>query len=177
MTAEDLLLMKHDDAGKRYELVRGELQEMPPAGGYHGNVAFTIASIIGEYIRGKDLGVGFTAETGFVTGRAPDSVRAPDVAFVSNERLGGRAPDGFVQTAPDLAVEVVSPNDTAVAVDGNVKEYFDAGTRLVWVVYPGTRSVSVHRSPGGVTTLTEGDSLHGEPVFEDFQVRVSELFD
>ena len=76
MTAEDLLLMKHDDAGKRYELVRGELQEMPPAGGYHGNVAFTITSIIGEYIRGKDLGVGLTAETGFVTGRAPDSVRA-----------------------------------------------------------------------------------------------------
>ena len=178
VSAEDLFLMMHDEAGKRYGLVRGELQEMPPAGGYHGNVAFTIASIIGAHIRGKDLGEGFTAETGFVTRRDPDTVRAPDVAFVTKERLaGGRAPDGFVQAAPDLAVEVVSPNDTAVAVDEKVNEYFDAGTHLVWVVYPGTRSVTVHRSSGDSTTLKEGDSLHGEPVFEDFQMRVSELFD
>ena len=178
VTAEDLLLMINHDAGKRYELVRGEIQEMPPAGGHHGNVAFTIASIIGEHIRGKDLGAGFTAETGFVTGRAPDSVRAPDVAFVSKERLaGGRAPDGFVQSAPDLAVEVVSPSDSAAAIHEKVREYFDAGTRLVWVVYPGTRSVTVHRSPSDATTLNEGDSLHGEPVFEDFHVPVSDLFE
>lgn len=177
ITAEDLFLMMHDDTGKRYELVRGELQEMPPAGGYHGNVAFTIASIIGAHIRGKDLGEGFTAETGFITGREPDSVRAPDVAFVSKERLAGeRAPDGFVQTAPDLAVEVVSPNDSAAAIHEKVGEYFDAGTRLVWVVYPGTRSVSVHRSSFESTTLNEGDSLDGEPVFEDFRVPVSDLF-
>ena len=140
-------------------------------------MAFTIASIIGAYIRGKDLGVGFTAETGFVTGRAPDSVRAPDVAFVSKERLaGGRAPDGFVQTAPDLAVEVVSPNDSAAAIDAKVKEYFVAGARLVWVVYPGTKSVTAHRSPDETETLHEGAVLDGEPVFEDFQVPVSELF-
>ncbi len=177
VTAEDLFLMMHDDAGKRYELVRGELQEMPPAGGYHGNVAFTIASIIGSHIRGKDLGEGFTAETGFVTGRAPDSVRAPDVAFVSKERLaGGRAPDGFVQTAPDLAVEVVSPSDSASAIHEKVREYFDAGTRLVWVVYPAARSVTVHRSSGDSRTLGEGDNLDGEPVFWDFRVPVSDLF-
>ena len=78
--------------------------------------------------------------------------------------------------APDLAVEVVSPNDTAAAVDGKVKEYFDAGTRLVWVVYPGTRSVTVHRSPSDATTLKEGDTLDGEPIFKDFHVPVSELF-
>ena len=176
-TAEDLFLMMHDDAGKRYELVRGELQEMPPAGGYHGNVAFTIASIIGAHIRGKDLGEGFTAETGFVTGRSPDSVRAPDVAFVSKERLaGGRAPDGFVQTAPDLAVEVVSPSDSASAIHEKVREYFHAGTRLVWVVYPATRSVTVHSSSGDSRTLGEGDTLDGEPVFDNFLVPVSDLF-
>ena len=177
VTAEDLFLMMHDDAGKRYELVRGELQEMPPAGGYHGNVAFTIASIIGSHIRGKDLGEGFTAETGFVTGRAPDSVRAPDVAFVSKERLaGGRAPDGFVQTAPDLAVGVVSPNDSASAIHEKVMEYFAAGTRLVWVVYPASRSVTVHRSSVESRTVGEGDTLDGEPVFEGFQVPVGDLF-
>ena len=177
VTAEDLFLMMHDDAGKRYELVRGELQEMPPAGGYHGNVAFAIASIIGAHIRGKDLGEGFTAETGFVTRRDPDTVRAPDVAFVTKERLaGGRAPDGFVQAAPDLAVEVVSPNDTAAAIHEKVREYFYAGTPLVWVVYPGTRSVTVHRSPGDARTLEPGDILDGEPVFDDFRVPVSDLF-
>ena len=79
----------HDDAGKRYELVRGELQEVPPAGGYHGNVASNIASVIGAHMRGRDLGVGFTAETGFVTRRDPDTVRATDVAFVTKERLAG----------------------------------------------------------------------------------------
>ena len=177
VTAEDLFLITHDGAGKRYELVEGELREMPPAGGYHGNVAFTIASIIGAHIRGKDLGVGFTAETGFVTRRAPDSVRAPDVAFVSKERLAeGRAPDGFVQTAPDLAVEVVSPSDSAPAVYAKVEEYFAAGARLVWVVYPDTRSITVHRSPGESETLHEGDTLDGEPVFEDFHAPVSDLF-
>ncbi len=177
VSAEDLFLMKHDDAGKRYELVRGELQEMPPAGGYHGNVAFTIASIIGAHIRGKDLGEGFTAETGFVTRRDPDTVRAPDVAFVTKERLdGGRAPDGFVQIAPDLAVEVVSPNDSAASVYVKVKEYFTAGTRLVWVVYPDTRSVTVYHSPGENKILHEGATLDGEPVLEGFEVQVSELF-
>ena len=177
VTAEDLLLMTQGDTGKRYELVEGELWEMPPAGGYHGNVAFTIASIIGAYIRGKNLGVGFTAETGFVTRRDPDSVRAPDVAFVSKERLAqGRAPDGFVQIAPDLAVEVVSPSDSAAAVYVKVEEYFAAGARLVWVVHPDTRSVTVHHSPGESKTLREGDALDGEPVFKGFQVRVRDLF-
>ncbi len=175
MTAEDLLLMAQDD-GRRYELVRGELREMPPAGGYHGNVAFTVASIIGAYIRGKDLGAGFTA--GFVTRRGPDSVRAPDVAFVSKERFAGdRPPDGFVETAPDLAVEVVSPSDDAASINAKVEEYFAAGTRLVWVVYPATRSVAVYRAPTLTEVRREGDTLDGYPVFEDFQTPVSDLFE
>ena len=178
MTAEDLLLMVPDDTGKRYELVRGELQEMPPSGAYHGNVAFTIASIIGGHIRGKDLGVGFTAEAGFVTGRNPDTVRAPDVAFVSKERLGeGRAPDGFLQFAPDLAVEVASPSDSAAAIEAKAEEYFAAGARLIWIVYPATRSVTVYRAPGEIESLHEDAVLDGRPVFEDFETRVSELFE
>ena len=178
MTAEDLLLRPPADDGRRYELVRGELQEMAPTGGSHGKVAFTIASIIATHIRGKDIGEGFTAEAGFVIGRNPDSVRAPDVAFVSKERLGGgRVPDGFVEVAPDLAVEVVSPSDTAAAMNAKVEEYFNAGTRLVWVVYPATRSVMVYRSLREIEVLHEGAELDGRPVFNDFGSPVGDLFE
>ena len=100
-TAEDLLAMTAADDGRRYELVRGELREMAPTGGTHGKIAFSIASIIAAHIRGKDLGEGFTAEAGFITGRNPDSVRAPDVAFVSKERLPkSGVPEGFVRDLP-----------------------------------------------------------------------------
>ena len=136
-TAEDLLAMAANGDGRRYELVRGELQEMVPSGGTHGKIAFSIASIIAAHIRGRDIGEGFTAEAGFVTGRDPDSVRAPDVAFVSKERLPpSGVPQGFVEAAPDLAVEVVSPSDSAAAVQAKIEEYFAAGCRLAWVVYP-----------------------------------------
>ena len=177
MTADDLFLMPQSEGGRRYELVGGELLEMALAGGFHGQVAFTIASIIAAHIRGKDLGKGFTAEAGFVTGRDPDSVRAPDAAFVSKQRLpGGQVPRGFVEVAPDLAVEVVSPSDTATAVQAKVEEYFAAGTLLVWVVYPDSRSVPVHRSLREVEALHEGNELDGRAVFDDFGVLVDELF-
>ena len=176
-TAFDLLAMAANGGGRRYELVRGELQEMAPSGGTHGKIAFSIASIIAAHIRGKDLGEGFTAEAGFVTGRDPDSVRAPDVAFVSKERLpAGRVPDGFVDAAPDLAVEVMSPSDTAAAIQAKIEEYFAAGSRLVWVVYPDSRSVTVYRSLHDIEVLHEGDELDARPVFDDFRVSVDELF-
>ena len=176
-TAADLLAMAASDDGQRYELVKGDLREMAPAGGTHGKIAFSIASIIAAHIRGKDLGEGFTAEAGFVTGRNPDSVRAPDVAFVSKERLPeGRVPEGFVEAAPDLAVEVVSPRDTAAAIQAKIEEYFAAGSRLVWVVHPASRSVTVYRSLHDVEVLLEGAILDGRPVFEGFRVNVDELF-
>jgi Uma2 family endonuclease len=176
-TAEDLLTMTAADDGRRYELVKGELREMAPTGGTHGKIAFSIASIIAAHIRGKDLGEGFTAEAGFITRRNPDSVRAPDVAFVSKERLPkSGVPEGFVETSPDLAVEVVSPSDTATAIQSKVEEYFAAGTRLVWAVYPDSRSVAVYRSLHDIEVLHEGDELDARPVFEDFGVSVDELF-
>ena len=157
-------------------LIDGELVETTLAGDRHGSISFTIAAILGSYARGKDLGEGYSADTGFILSRDPDTVRAPDVAFVVKERVSSGIREKFVPVAPDLAVEVVSPNDTAVEVNAKVEDYLKAGTRLVWVVYPDSRSVMVYRSLREVELLREGDELDGRPVFEDFHVLVDELF-
>lgn len=176
ITAEGLLLMAPAETGTRFELVRGELVEIAPAGDRHGSISFTIAAILWTYARGKDLGEGYTADTGFILRRDPDTVRAPDVAFVIKERVVSGTREGFVPVAPDLAVEVVSPSDTAAEVNTKVEEYLTAGTRLVWVVYPDSRSVMAYRSVREVELLRQGDELDGRPVFEGFHVPVDELF-
>ena len=163
--------------GKRTELVGGGLVVMAPAGGRHGQVAHTLALFIGVHVRNRNLGRVFAAETGFVLRRHPDTVRAPDVAFVARERLGAEeAPAGFLEMAPDLAVEVVSPGDSAAAVRGKVRDWLEAGARLVWVVCPRTRSVGVHRAGRPAETLRDGDILEGGSVLGDFAVPVRDLF-
>ena len=159
--------------GKRTELVRGDLVVMAPAGGRHGQVAHTLALLVGIHVRDRDLGRVFAAETGFVLRPNPDTVRAPDVAFVAGERLGTETPAGFLEMAPDVAVEVVSPGDS---VRDKVQNWLAAGTQLVWVVYPETRSVVVHRQGHAAETLSEEVTLHGGPVITDFAVAVRELF-
>ena len=105
LTAEELLRLS--TTGRRYELVKGELWEMPPAGGRHGSVAMRIGIILGSYVRENELGEVFAAETGFILRRDPDTVRAPDAAFVARERLpAGELPAGYLEMVPDLAVEV-----------------------------------------------------------------------
>jgi Uma2 family endonuclease len=178
MTAVELLVMPSSDDGTRYELVRGELIEMAPAGDQHGAIAFTIANILGTHTRGKDLGRGYTADTGFFLTHDPDTVRAPDVAFISKDRLPSDRPrKGFTEVAPDLAVEVISPSESATSINAKVEEYFVAGTRLVWVVYPDTKSVAVYRSIKEAVVLHVDDVLDGTPIFEDFHVKVSEFFE
>ena len=163
--------------GKRTELVGGGLVVMAPAGGRHGQVAHTLALFIGVHVRNRNLGRVFAAETGFVLRRDPDTVRPPDVAFVAGGRLGAEeTPAGFLELAPDLAVEVVSPGDAAGAIRDKVRDWLDAGTRLVWVVWPRTRSVDVHRPGRPAETLRDGDVLEGGSVLEDFAVPVRDLF-
>ena len=117
------------------------------------------------------------AETGFIIERDPDTVRAPDAAFVSKERLPpGEAQAGFLEMAPDLAVEVISPSDTASYVQAKVEQWLAAGTRLVWVIYPDSRSVTVYHSTGEGEVLSTDDTLDGAPVFEDLSVPVQDLF-
>ena len=150
---------------------------MAPAGGRHGQIAHTFSLFIGIHVRDRNLGRVFVAEIGFLLRRRPDTVRAPDVAFVAAERLGTEeTPAGFLELAPDLVVEVVSPGDSAGAVRDKILDWLAAGTRLVWVIHPETRSVVAHRQGGSPETLSEEDILSGVPVLGDFTVRVSELF-
>ena len=176
MTADELLMMPDD--GRRYELIEGELIELVPPGAAHGFVASNSGGVLREFVRPRKLGVVFGAETGFVISTDPDTVRAPDAAFVAADRLPeGGLPVGYLRLAPDLLVEVVSPSDTASEVHDKVCEWLNAGCRLIWVAYPATRSVTVYRSLEDVRILGPDDMLDGVPVLEGFSIRVSELFE
>ena len=174
-TANELFEMPDD--GFRYELVRGELRKMSPAGSEHGAVVFNVTVLFGSHVKANDLGVCFGAETGFKIASDPDTVRAPDLAFISRERIPESGiPKTFWPGAPDLAVEVVSPGDTYGEVEEKVEEWLAAGARAVWVLNPRRRGVSVHRSKTDVTRLSEGDELDGGDVVPGFRCKVSEIF-
>jgi Uma2 family endonuclease len=173
MTAEELFELQDD--GLRHELVEGELRTMAPAGFDHGRVALRIGARILAHVEEHLLGEVLAAETGFVLARDPDTVRAPDVAFVASERApsGTR---GFAELAPDLVVEVVSPTDRASEVASKAAMWIDAGVRLVWVVDPQARLAAVHHPGGLVTVLREDGVLDGEDVLPGFRLPLSTLF-
>lgn len=174
MTADELFMLR--DGDKRHELVRGELRTMAPAGFEHGAIGIRIASMLSQWVREHDLGTVVGADTGFVLSRNPDTVRVPDVAFVSKARLAAGVPKKFFPGAPDLAVEVLSPSDTVEEIEEKVMELLDEGTRLVWVVNPRLKSVTVYR-PGPRANVIRGDErLGGEDVVGGFEVGVGELF-
>lgn len=176
MTAEELFQLPNDDC--KYELVEGELIRMAPTGGKHGKSTARLTRLLDEYVEAHDLGIVCGAETGFILKRTPDTVRAPDVSFVAKDRIPATGePETYWPFAPDLAVEVVSPSDRADDIQVKVGEYFAAGTRLVWVVHPRSRTVFVYRSPHDVLVLGETDELSGEDVLAGFTCRVSRCFD
>jgi Uma2 family endonuclease len=131
---------------------------------------------LAQHVRTQQLGIVLGAETGFLIGRDPDTVRAPDIAFVRRDRI---PPTGVPRTywpgQPDLAVEVVSPNDTVFEVDEKVQEWVRAGVALVWVVNPRQRTVMVYRSLTDVAILTENDTLSGETIVPGFQCPVRDI--
>ena len=174
-TAEELLRMPDD--GFRYELVEGELRRMSPAGHNHGRIAMRLAVPLGKFIADNNLGAVYAAETGFKLKSNPDTVRAPDVSFIRRERVEeiGET-EGFWMGAPDLAVEVNSPGDRVSEVEEKVQEWLNGGARLVWVVSPKLRVVTVYRSLTDIVTLTEKDTLDGGEVVPGFQFPVAELF-
>jgi Uma2 family endonuclease len=174
-TASELFEMPDD--GFRYELVKGELRRMSPAGGEHGAVVFNFSLLLGQHLKVNDLGQGFGAETGFKIASDPDTVRAADIAFVRRERIPETGiPKNFWKLAPDLAVEVVSPGDASSEVNEKVEDWLEAGTRAVWIVDPRRRVVSVYRSMTDVTRLSEDDELEGGEVVPGFRCKVSEIF-
>ncbi len=157
------------------ELIDGVVHEMTPAGYDHGWIAGNLHVLIGQHAMAKKLGRVCAAETGFLLARDPDTVRAPDVSFVRAERSQAAEP-GYFRGAPDLAVEVVSPHDRVQDINDKVRAWLDAGTRLVWVIWPSTRSVSVHRSATTVETLAQTATLDGDQVLPGFSCRVGEIF-
>ena len=176
LTAEELLTLPED--GHRYELLEGELVKMAPAGVKHGRIAMRIGALLEEYARRNNLGRVYAAETGFRIRTDPDTVRAADVSFVARERIPPDGePDGYWELAPDLVVEVVSPYDSASYLQAKIKDWLDAGVKMVWVVYPETRSVTVHYPDGRATILEEGDILDGGDVLPDFRCPVREIFE
>ena len=174
-TAEDLERLASD--GRRMELVKGKVYEMAPAGGRHGFVAIRLSTPLSAHVWQLDLGHVFAAETGFLLRRGPDTVRAPDVAFISRSRLQlNEIPESFIELAPDLVVEVVSPGDSRREVREKVEDWLQAGVRLVWVLYPATRTAIVYRSLSDVSNLTESDTLNGEDVVPGFSCRLADVF-
>jgi Uma2 family endonuclease len=175
MTAEELFQLPDDDY--KYELVGGDLIRMPPTGAEHGDAAMNAGSLLRNYVKAHDLGRVSAAETGFILKRNPDTVRAPDAAFIAKARIPAEGiPRTYWPFAPDLAVEVVSPNDRFEEVQTKVVEYFTAGTRLVWVILPKTQTVLVYRSIHDVRSLGVSDELSGEDVIPGFTCRTAELF-
>jgi Uma2 family endonuclease len=174
LTAEELLRLNLPN--KRTELVRGVLIVREPAGYQHGDVAARLLLEIGKYAAQHELGRVFAAATGFTLARKPDTVRAPDVAFISNTRLPDPPPRGFAETAPDLAVEVLSPDDRPGEVLENVADWLKAGARLVWVVDPIRETARVYREDGRESTLGVSDSLDGENVLPGFACPLEGIF-
>lgn len=177
ITAEELLHTPDD--GFRYELVGGELRKMAPAGSEHGYVTLNFGSALREYVKAHGLGRVYAAETGFRLASDPDTVRAPDVAFVSRERVEatGRV-SGYWPGAPDLAVEVISPGDTHSQVVEKALSWLDAGCRMVMTVEPEQRAVTVYRSREDIRILTAaaGDAIEGADVVPEWELPVAEIF-
>lgn len=175
MSAKDLLQIPND--GFRYELVRGELRRMPPAGLQHGRVTVNITTSLDQHVKVNDLGVVYAAETGFKLASDPDIVRAPDVAFIRQERVQKIGDiEGYWPGAPDLVVEVTSPHDSYAEVEDKVFDWLEAGTLMVIVVNPRKRAVTVYRSLTDITVLTEKDSLDGGEVLPGWKMPVKDVF-
>jgi Uma2 family endonuclease len=173
-TAEELLLMPDD--GMRHELVRGELRTMSPAGARHARLAAEIGGMLRDHARATGSGIAF-GEGGFVLSRDPDTVRVPDAAFVSKERfesVGDTAK--FWPGAPDLAVEIVSANDTFRAVQEKALEWVTAGTIAVLVLDPDERTATVYRAGGESHIYGQGETLDLDDAVPGFTVTVAELY-
>lgn len=175
VTADDLLALPDD--GLLHELVDGEVWMTPPPGEEHGILAAEILLSLGGHVRSRGLGRVYAAETGFRISEDPDTVLAPDVAFVRQERIDAAAVGkGYRTGAPDLVVEVASPRDTFATVEAKVTRWLSAGCRMVVVVNPERRAATVYRSRDDIVLLTEGDVLDGGDVVPGWTLPLREIF-
>ncbi len=163
---------------KRLDLIEGVIYEMPLAGFEQGVVSANLLGLIGIHVRANDLGLLLMTGTGFVVHTDPngkDTILAPDVGFIAKARIPAEPVKQYAPLAPDLAVEVVSPNDSASDVHVKVNKYLQYGTPVIWVVYPATRTVVVHTA-AGAQTLDADDTLDGGDILPGFALRVGDIF-
>ncbi len=176
LTAADLLRLAGE--GVRGELIRGILHETSMMGVEHGGIVMKLGFLLNSLIIPRKLGTLTGADAGVRLERDPDTVRAPDIAYFSAATMPPAVvPDGYAEVAPDLVVEVVSPNDTRREVAAKARMWLRYDVRLVWVVLPQTRSVDVYRPGHAVVTLTDQDTLDGLDVLLGFTCPVSAVFD
>jgi len=173
MTAEQLFATP--EVG-RCELLRGELILMSPAGYEHGVIVGNIHTNLAIFVKQRRLGNVTAAETGFVLGRDPDTVRAPDVGFIRSDRVPKERTRGFFEGPPDLAVEVVSPTDRAGELLTKVQDWLTAGCRAVWVVDPTSQTASVYRGSRETLLLSVADSLTDAELLPGFCLPLAEVF-
>ena len=171
-TVADLAALPDD--GLRYELDEGELIAMPPPTRQHGYLVMLIGRLLGNYVEEHDLGE-VVAEAGYLLAESPDTVRSPDVSFTAKARVQPFTP-GYDRTPPDLAVEVVLPGNSAADLNKKVIQYFGAGVRLVWLIYPLTKTVHVYTGATAVTILDETAILTGGDVLPGLVIPISRLF-
>jgi Uma2 family endonuclease len=171
-------LYRMPDDGFRHELQAGLLLSEPRPGFQHGRLVMNLGAMIHEHVKEHRLGVVVTGDPGFVLARNPDTLRGPDVAFVSQRRADEQRHNvRAFEGAPDLAVEVLSPSDVPAEVRTKVAEYLAAGARLVWVVDPAARTVTTYASIFAPRVLDESDLLDGADIVPGFSVRVAEIFE
>jgi Uma2 family endonuclease len=173
VTAEALFEM--GDIG-RCELIGGRIVRKALAEAEHGEAAVEIACIVKSHVDANRLGKVFLGGTGFVIARNPDTVGAPDVAFVGKDRLPSGRVRGFFPGAPDLAVEVVSPSDRLSDLTSKVDERLAAGATSVWVLDPPNRAIVVYRAGKQVLRYGDSDELRDEPTLPGFALKLSDLF-
>ena len=163
--------------GHRYELVSGELIDMGNSGMEHGGIGSFLGGLLAICVRQHKLGFVCDSSTAFTL--KTGNKRSPDVSFVSKERLKGlkRPPRGFFQGSPDLAVEILSPSNTVEEIHTKIVEYFENGTRLIWVIHPDEKYVLVYHAPEPDRLLRPQDSLEGGAIIPGFSMSVAELFE
>ena len=176
LTADDLLRLYSQ--GVRGELVRGELRETVASGREHGEIVVNLTLALGVFIKPRRLGRLFASDSGVWLERDPDTVREPDIGFVSRDKAPyGVRVTGYSEEVPDLVVEVVSPSDSAREANERALMWKGFEARLVWMVFPNTRTVDVYGEGGSATTLGEGDTLDGGDVLPGFSCTVREIFE
>lgn len=173
----DEAFMALPDDGHHYEIINGELVDMGNSGALHGYLTSLLLTALGSHVLPRKLGVIFDSSTAFKMSNG--NRRSPDISFFAKERLQGMTtlPSGFLEGAPDLAVEVLSPTNTTEEMDQKITEYFDNGSRLVWIIHPIQHYILVYHSAEEPDRLLKSlDYLDGENVIPDFKFSVAELF-